>query len=356
MFPKKSYCIHASNIAGMGSRSVVLNLLLSFSKIKELSNSNIYLYLPNIPFWQSNIKYFNENWTIKLQKRSKYKYIRLIQRVIDILFGHRNIPDVDILIVLGDFPLRYKKKQIILFHNLNIINEKHNFEFFFHKLFFTLNIQFITKFVIQSNIVKNDIIAKFPNLENKVQVLPMPVDEIYDKINVCNKLLNHNLECFYPASYYLHKNHKVIIDLCNLNKSITKYFHFYFTIPSNIAKDLNLNNSSLISNLGPLSKHEVYNKYLEVDVLIFPSLLESYGLPLIEAMKMNLYVVCADLPYAKWLCGEQAKYFDPSDPESLRNALEQTLLEKFKNIKPNWNDALSKIPKNWDSYSTQFLN
>jgi len=355
MNSNKSICIHASNVAGLGSITVVSNILLSFTKNNQFSNSKVFLFLPKIEYWESIIQKFDSNWEIKLIHRSKYKFLRLIERANDVLFGHKYLPDVDVLLVLGDFPLKFKKKQILLFHNVNLISSNSNFNFYFHKLFFKLNLDYINKCIVQTDIVKLDMISKFPLLVNKINILPMPVDEIFEN-NFSNKVKIAKLDCFYPASFYAHKNHKIIIDLCNNDENKLINYHFYFTIDEQQFFNLKLKNKLFITNLGQLTKKDVYDKYLEVDVLIFPSLLESYGIPLIEAMKMNLYIICADLPYAKWLCENEAEYFNPMDPNSLLKALDKTFNNKMNNIKPNWHKVLSKIPKNWDVYSLNILN
>lgn len=352
MTTKKRYCIHASNIAGLGSINVVFNLLSSLSKIEPIVNSNVVLLLPKIPFWENNIQYFNNNWKIVFVKRSKFKYIRLLQRVFDVLFGHINLPIADTLIVLGDFPLKFKKHQILLFHNINLVSINKSFDFIFHKYFFKHNINYISKCIVQTDIVEKSLINQFPQLKHLISVLPMPPDKIYESSSI-NNLNNKKLECFYPASFYTHKNHEIIFDFAKNFTDFLNKIHISITIEK--SNNYFLNND-FITNLGPLTKEEVFNKYVQVDVLLFPSVKESYGLPLIEAMKMNLYIVCADLPYARWLCGDQAKYFNPFDSSSLKLALEEVLNDKNNSIKPNWEDALSKIPTNWDEYAKFFLN
>ena len=353
----KSYCIHASNIAGLGSITVVSNLLSSLSKFDHFSNTNVILLLPKIPFWESTIHNYNNKWDIRFIRRSKYKFIRLVDRVIDILFGHNRIPNVDVLLVLGDFPLKFKKDQIVLFHNVNIINKEFNVEFIFHKLFFKLNFNYINKLVVQTDIVKHNLLLTYPKLSGKINVLPMPVDELYN-IKHTNYIAQNSyiFKLFYPSSYYKHKNHKVIIDLCKQNIISSDKLEFIFTIPHKFNNIFDKISDTLIKNIGPLTNEEVFDNYKNVNALIFPSLNESYGLPLIEAMKMNLFIICADLPYAKWICGNQAKYFNPNDTNSLYTAIKEVLDDNLNNIKPNWNEPLSKIPENWDNYAMKFLN
>jgi glycosyltransferase involved in cell wall biosynthesis len=57
--------------------------------------------------------------------------------------------------------------------------------------------------------------------------------------------------------------------------------------------------------------------YLDSDIFIFPSLTESFGFPLAEAMSYGLPIVAADTPVNREICGEAAVYFSPLNPEDL---------------------------------------
>ena len=69
--------------------------------------------------------------------------------------------------------------------------------------------------------------------------------------------------------------------------------------------------------LGGLNPDEVLYAFQNSDLLVFPSLAESFGLPLVEAMAANCPVVASDLPYAHDIVGDAGAYFDPSNSQSL---------------------------------------
>jgi len=82
--------------------------------------------------------------------------------------------------------------------------------------------------------------------------------------------------------------------------------------------------------VGDIPHERLPAMYWEHDIFIFPSLAESYGHPLVEAMASGVPVVAADLPYAREVCGEAALYFDPLSPtalaDQLRRVIEETVL------------------------------
>jgi glycosyltransferase involved in cell wall biosynthesis len=68
--------------------------------------------------------------------------------------------------------------------------------------------------------------------------------------------------------------------------------------------------------------------YETATALVMPSLVETVGLPMLEAARYGLPVVAADRPYAHDVCGNAAEFFDPLDPKSLASRLEMVLRDE----------------------------
>ena len=91
--------------------------------------------------------------------------------------------------------------------------------------------------------------------------------------------------------------------------------------------------------------------------MFFPSLLESYGLPFIEAMAIEKPILTSDLDFARSMCGDAAYYFDPFDSESILSEMvnfsenEEIKKEKItigsKKFKkyPNWEEIYLEFDK-----------
>ena len=67
--------------------------------------------------------------------------------------------------------------------------------------------------------------------------------------------------------------------------------------------------------LGFLSPDRLVQAYRQATILVMPSLVETVGLPLLEAMSLNVPVLAADRPYARDVCNDAALYFDPLSVE-----------------------------------------
>lgn len=69
--------------------------------------------------------------------------------------------------------------------------------------------------------------------------------------------------------------------------------------------------------LGRIPHAAVHRIYEAAEIFVYPSLCESFGFPLVEAMASGLPVIAADLPINREMCGDAAVYYPPRDPAAL---------------------------------------
>jgi len=69
--------------------------------------------------------------------------------------------------------------------------------------------------------------------------------------------------------------------------------------------------------------------YRQARALIFPSLYEGFGIPILEAMACGCPVLCSELPIFREVAGDAALYFDPQDLSELASLLGQTGVEEL---------------------------
>lgn len=143
-----------------------------------------------------------------------------------------------------------------------------------------------------------------------------------------------NDKFIYPAAGDEHKNHTALLNAWILLGKDNIYPKLYLTVHPKY-KDLNyhikrcVNEFNLnIENFGELEYTEILSQYNRMSALIYPSKIESFGLPLIEANAMSLPIIAAELDYVRDVCSP-SETFDPNSSISIARAVMRFL--KIKN-------------------------
>ena len=77
-----------------------------------------------------------------------------------------------------------------------------------------------------------------------------------------------------------------------------------------------------VSFVGRLNEEEMRKMYLET-TLIFPSYIETVGLPLLEAQVFDSWILCSNLEYSRESIGSysKAKFFNPFLTEDISKCI-----------------------------------
>lgn len=138
------------------------------------------------------------------------------------------------------------------------------------------------------------------------------------------------IHLFYPATMHFYKNHAVLAEA--LKRLAGDRFLLHFTCTrEECAVDTG---GIAVECRGTLSREQMDGMYRAVDALVFPSYIETYGLPLLEAASAGLPVLAADLPYAREVLKgyEGAVFIDYADPEAWAEEIKK--LRKGKKYPP----------------------
>lgn len=164
-------------------------------------------------------------------------------------------------------------------------------------------------------------VQKYCHSSKVVVISPeIKVDNNLDKKKSC-VLYNY---FFYPAAYIPYKNHEIIIQACKqLLLEGDKNFHVDFTIYPEQIDTLGVEQ---ISCVGTQSRDTILSWYKE-RILIFPSYIETFGMPLAEARRMNGIIFAARTPFALEILDgyTNAFFFDPFNAEELVALMKKAL-------------------------------
>ncbi len=192
-------------------------------------------------------------------------------------------------------------------------------------------------FIVQTPSMRTLLAAKLDISESAILVWPFVAAQLPHGQKPSKTGLDHvattddKFDFIYPASGDPHKNHRRLIEawsvlakdglfpsLC-ITLDTVKYPVLWTWIDAQ-TKRLGLN----ITNLGFLPHDEILMQYHHAKALIYPSLLESFGLPLMEAEEAGLAVVAAELDYVRDILNP-VQVFDPLSPLSIARAVRRFL-------------------------------
>ena len=99
--------------------------------------------------------------------------------------------DASLMYTLGDIPVRFNGRQILLMHCPNLLKRPSpllrfsNLKYIFSKLVFRLNKNFIHKLIVQNEFVKKQIVEKYNILSDKIEIVrhPHPITNSTNKKN-----------------------------------------------------------------------------------------------------------------------------------------------------------------------------
>ena len=99
----------------------------------------------------------------------------------------------------------------------------------------------------------------------------------------------------------------------------------------------------IIINRGMVPYNLVGEIYASSESLVFPSLFETIGLPLIEALQYGLKILSSDLEFTHQVV-ENPIVFNPESVESIKLVMEKQLKGEYKDVKQK-NRIPSKLPQ-----------
>ena len=320
---KNSINIFAPNIRLGGGKILLFNLLEFIDKnhpeliVKVYCNKNI---LNEILSRKINVECKEVN--------SIFNHIKLLFKKIDNCLYFGNFP-----------PFMKGRNTHLYFHNIFLTNNavfkisfKQKIKFLFSKIYISFTIKNVDTIFCQSSIVKNDIEKTYG--KHNVSIVPF--------FNIFSQSTNiKNYDFCYIASGDKHKNHDLLLESLKILSEKNIFPSLALTVESHrkeLIKKINTYKekySISIHNFGEISIHEVEKIYKKSKCILFPSLYETFGLPLIEAQKIDIDLLPINLPYIHEVVDPEIS-FEPNAydcAEKILDYIECYNYEKKKNFR-----------------------
>jgi glycosyltransferase involved in cell wall biosynthesis len=309
--------------------------------LQLLDHTNTYTIFCN-PHNLEHLKLAQPNFHLKVlrfTRRSFLWYVRGVVRQIlkiDILSGFydKNASDVIHHPSVVFVPMGLKTPSVVTYHDM-----QHEF---YPQFFSSTDIRIrkstdepvlraAVRVIAISHFTKRCIVERFSLDENKIDVIYEGYGPrfkvIRDYVRLKNIRKKYRLMrpfMFYPSGTWPHKNHinllsalKLLIDRQGFDGEL---------VLTGISMKSHKNILNQIENLS-LGKHVKILGFIDYDdlpalyslarMLVYPSLFEGFGLPLVEAMACGCPVVCSHAASLPEVMGDKGIFFDPASIEDM---------------------------------------
>ena len=225
----------------------------------------------------------------------------------------------------------------MLLHFIKLVLKKYIWiqSFFFKKIysvFYRKNIHCNNYVLVQQEWLRKEFCEAF-SLNNVVVAHPdLDADKFVNSI-VQSKTYHDKYIFVYPAYPRVFKNFEVICEAAHtLYNSGVLNFEIWLTIDGNENRYSRYikNKYHKIPNIkfkGLQTRERVFEMYSQSDALLFPSKLETWGLPITEFKAFSKPMLVVDLPYAHETVGQykHVSFFQQSDSVELSKQMEQLI-------------------------------
>jgi glycosyltransferase involved in cell wall biosynthesis len=110
---------------------------------------------------------------------------------------------------------------------------------------------------------------------------------------------------------------------------------------------------SKTSFIGGVPRESLRRLYEDHDILLFPSLVEAFGLPLVEAMTTGMPIVASDRPWAREVCNSAALYADPHSASNWVKAIAQVTRS---GLRSNPEGLVRALHFDWEHSAEQYVH
>ena len=107
--------------------------------------------------------------------------------------------------------------------------------------------------------------------------------------------------------------------------------------------------------IGRIPQGQIGQLYGGCDVMVYPSLCESFGFSMLEALGHDLPIVASDTDLNREICGKAALYYSPLEASDAARALSEVMdAERREELARNARERFESFDWSWRRYAREF--
>lgn len=284
----------------------------------------------------------------------KLKNIQIVYAAIDSNVGEQILlpimcRDGYLINLSGRAPL-LKRKQLLVIHDAHIKMFPAMYSALYRLFWSCLYMIFgrsLKNIVTISSFSKQVIQKYFYIPEDKIKIISEGYEHVLS-VEEDESILSRY--CIKPHEYILlvggarNKNFELVMETIRMG-GIQDNIVIAGNIDSSFREELG--EFSQVKLLGYVSDNELVSLYKNAKCFVFPSIVEGFGIPPLEAMAYNCLSIVSNTTSLPEVCGDAALYCNPYDSDSLKAVLD-AVNKDYHNI---MHDMVPKMKNNLKKYS-----
>jgi glycosyltransferase involved in cell wall biosynthesis len=185
------------------------------------------------------------------------------------------------------------------------------------------------RLVCVSDYVRGTLLSSVAVQPAQVRTIPLALlNDLHDSSTDARVLeslgLRANQFLLYPANFWAHKNHRRLFEAFLLHRGRHPQSHVTLVCtgaPNCAMRTLESEAPAGVAFTGYVSSADMGSLLRSCAAVIFPSLYEGFGLPVLEAMAFGKPVLCSNVTSLPEVVGDAGIYFDPTEPDQIAAAI-----------------------------------
>lgn len=192
-----------------------------------------------------------------------------------------------------------------------------------------------SRIIAISKFTRDSLVERYGIDDSKIDVIYPGCTDGFTKIE--NDVLLHDIRnkygleqpfMLYPAASWPHKNHATLIDAVRILREVHQFqgqlvlTGIAMQSHGEIVERINrLGLAGVVKVLGYVDYGDLPSLYSMARLMVFPSLFEGFGIPLVEAMACGCPIVCSNVTSLPEVGGDACEFFSPYLPEEIADKI-----------------------------------